>query len=647
MKSPRLHGIFSVCLILCLALAGSAQAQETNLLSNPDFEGAFTQYSGDQPRSVANGWTPWNVARDPAMPSFQNTAPKYLAAAAASAAGVTPRVRNGSNAQIYYSFFETHDGGIYQQISGITPGSELRFSVYAYVWSSTFADQNTSDDPGDVALRVGIDPSGGTDASASSVIYSTPLIAYDTFREYSVITTAQSSTVTVFIRSTVGLPVQSTYIYLDDAVLAPTTDSGSTSPSSTPPLPQASPTNTSAPTATRTLHPPTNTAQAPTATSAISQASPTNTNAPIAVAIDTAQAPTATSAISQASPTNTSTPIAVATDTAQAPTATSAISQTSPTNTPAAVVVVATDTPRPASSTPVPPSATPILPTATLPSLVVASDTPIPGPQEATPTREVAATLPSFTNTPPPNFSEFPGTLTHVVRSGDSIASLASLYGSSIAAILSANSLPANAQLSSGQILLIPVSIPNVVPPTRPAVLIATPTAVIPPIGSGVNTPAPPQPIPTNAPAIVAFEYTVQRGDSLWTIAQRFRTTTATLVQINGIANPNSLKPGQRLFVPASEDIGGPTPLPPAATPTPVVVVVTNTPAPAVVVVTNTPPPANPPTAIGTYIVRNGDSLYLIAVRFGVSIVDLGRLNNISNYNLIFVGQQLLIPGRR
>src|SRR5688572_4644512 len=86
------------------------QAQGGNLLQNPGFEAGFVTVSGDQPRSVATGWLPWHAPRTEGMDSFQNIQPKYIAASAANAEGIFPRIRSGSNAQIYYSFFETHDG---------------------------------------------------------------------------------------------------------------------------------------------------------------------------------------------------------------------------------------------------------------------------------------------------------------------------------------------------------------------------------------------------------------------------------------------------------------------------------------------------------------------------------------------------------
>jgi putative chitinase len=45
------------------------------------------------------------------------------------------------------------------------------------------------------------------------------------------------------------------------------------------------------------------------------------------------------------------------------------------------------------------------------------------------------------------------------------------------------------------------------------------------------------------------------------------------------------------------------------------------------------------------YVVRRGDTLYSIARRFGVSLSSLVRVNHIINPNLIFVGQKLTIPG--
>lgn len=44
------------------------------------------------------------------------------------------------------------------------------------------------------------------------------------------------------------------------------------------------------------------------------------------------------------------------------------------------------------------------------------------------------------------------------------------------------------------------------------------------------------------------------------------------------------------------------------------------------------------------YIVQRGDTLGEIAERFGVSLADLARANNIDNINIIEVGDELVIP---
>lgn len=60
-------------------------------------------------------------------------------------------------------------------------------------------------------------------------------------------------------------------------------------------------------------------------------------------------------------------------------------------------------------------------------------------------------------------------------------------------------------------------------------------------------------------------------------------------------------------------------------------------------------PPAPPPPPSGvcaTYIVQRGDWLARIAAHFGVSASSIAALNRLSNPNLLFVGMRLLIPCR-
>ncbi|HUS69915.1 MAG TPA: LysM peptidoglycan-binding domain-containing protein [Anaerolineae bacterium] len=54
------------------------------------------------------------------------------------------------------------------------------------------------------------------------------------------------------------------------------------------------------------------------------------------------------------------------------------------------------------------------------------------------------------------------------------------------------------------------------------------------------------------------------------------------------------------------------------------------------------PPPSGPTT---TYVVQRGDTLGVIAARHGTTVNELARLNSLMNPNLIYVGQVLKVPG--
>src|SRR5688500_10006457 len=152
-----------LCLVLAVVLFGAlpasfnkATAQGDNLLANPGFEGTYVQINGDPSLTVAPNWQPWFLPPPAGAPSSVNLRPDYQPAPA-------NRVKSGSVAQEYNTFFATHDAGVYQRVP-VTPGSQLKFSVFVYVWSSaTFENPAESISPQDVSVQIGIDPAGGTD----------------------------------------------------------------------------------------------------------------------------------------------------------------------------------------------------------------------------------------------------------------------------------------------------------------------------------------------------------------------------------------------------------------------------------------------------------------------------------------------------
>jgi LysM repeat protein len=71
--------------------------------------------------------------------------------------------------------------------------------------------------------------------------------------------------------------------------------------------------------------------------------------------------------------------------------------------------------------------------------------------------------------------------------------------------------------------------------------------------GSGEVTVPTTAPEPSgNVPAGSGTTYTVQPGDTLFAIAQRFGVTVQAIVNANNLSNPNNLSLGQELIIPAA-----------------------------------------------------------------------------------------------
>jgi LysM repeat protein len=111
---------------------------------------------------------------------------------------------------------------------------------------------------------------------------------------------------------------------------------------------------------------------------------------------------------------------------------------------------------------------------------------------------------------------------------------------------------------------------------------------------------------------------------------------------LNGSADgPSpSASPSLPVVVPSGSIPATPSPTVPA-TPSP-----TPTTAPTPTVAPTSPPPTPTPTPVvrQTYVVQAGDTLSLIANRFGTTVAALQRANNLASADVITVGQVLVIP---
>ena len=111
--------------------------------------------------------------------------------------------------------------------------------------------------------------------------------------------------------------------------------------------------------------------------------------------------------------------------------------------------------------------------------------------------------------------------------------------------------------------------------------------------------------------------YTVQSGDTLSGIALKFSTTSSKLAQLNSISNPNLIYVGQRLLVNQSSNSNSSSSGQSSSTTT------------------------NTEASAASYTVKSGDTLSGIASQYNTTVNQIVSLNQLSNPNLIYVGQVL------
>ncbi len=255
-------------------------------------------------------------------------------------------------------------------------------------------------------------------------------------------------------------------------------------------------------------------------------------------------------------------------------------------------------------------------------------------------------------------------TTPYTIQKGDTLSSIAYKYSLRWQDVVAVNPGISPNRLRIGQTIQLPgqvdVAKARHVPTTAPKVTAPKSTA---PKSAAVSGPM--------------TSYVVKSGDSLSVIAYKHGIKTAALREANGLKS-DRLSVGQKLKVPgakktpasdssakksASADtakaVAPKTAAPktvvetaPAVTPPPPPAAVTPPPSAApsvesapVKIETTTPPPAPAADANAqTYTVKEGEDLYAVAIRWGVSPSDLKALNNLTSTDLK-AGTVLKIPG--
>lgn len=152
----------------------------------------------------------------------------------------------------------------------------------------------------------------------------------------------------------------------------------------------------------------------------------------------------------------------------------------------------------------------------------------------------------------------------HVVQPGETLASIANLYGLTVQQIAQLNNIANPNHILRGQTLTVftapePITaetletVATAIAPT--ATTVAPVQEVIQPTATTEIVQPTAQPTVAPTPTTTTTTYTVQSGETLASIAQRFGVTWPAIVRANNISNPNLVNAGQVIIIPDAKTV--------------------------------------------------------------------------------------------
>jgi LysM repeat protein len=257
--------------VLSLAAPGPSRLtqQGTNLLANPGFETDWGVEASNRVLILSDEQGVYetvkgNIFTPPGWMTWFRHKPRDDSAKGWDQPEVTDTVQNpdprrtrtGTRAMRMFTFYRRHDGGFYQTVGGLQPGQTVQFSAYGEAWSCNEDNQDATScgDPWAIVFKVGIDPTGGTNPFAGSVVWSGDQKSPDAYGLIGPVTAqvGPAGAVTVFLRSTAKYPYKHMDAYWDDAslVVAAPAEPPTSTPPPAPPTATPGPSPTPLPTAT-------------------------------------------------------------------------------------------------------------------------------------------------------------------------------------------------------------------------------------------------------------------------------------------------------------------------------------------------------------------------------------------------------------